>query len=88
MNLYEEIERSFPLIEKQFTEEDLLKFKKQPVSNLCNYHFGLGTWIRENLLNPDNTNLYNLFLELGVKGTDDMSDYIIKKFHEEVSGKK
>lgn len=48
MELYEEIERSFPKIEKLFTEQELSSFKNTCKEELCLYHFGLGTWIRNN----------------------------------------
>ena len=81
MKLYREIENSFPLIEKLFAKEDLLEFKNAPVSDLCLYHFGLGAWIRDNLLSPKDNLLYSLFLENGIEHTDEMSAFIIKIFH-------
>ena len=81
MKIYEEIEKSFPAIEKQFTQDDLLEFKNAAIGDLNSYHFGLGLWIRNNLLYPDDSILYNLFLENGIKYPDEMSSLMIKLFH-------
>lgn len=81
MDLYEELENKFSIIEKLFTEESLLKFKNSLLSDLYVYHFGLGTWIRNKLLYPKDSILYRLFLENGIEHPDDMSFFIIKLFH-------
>jgi hypothetical protein len=81
MKLYEEIENCFPMIEKQFKNEDLLYFKNSLVIDLSLYHFGLCTWIRNELLYPKGNILYSLFLENGIKEEDDMSSMIILLFH-------
>ena len=80
MKLYREIEKIFLTIEKEFTDENLQEFKNTRISDLCLYHYGLGSWIRNNLLCPDN-NLYKLFIENGIECTDEMSSCIIKLFH-------
>ena len=59
MKLYKEIENSFPTIKKFFTKEDLLEFKNTKIADLCFYHFGLGSWIRENLLCSKENVLYS-----------------------------
>jgi len=87
MKLYREIENSFPMIEKLFTEEELSEFKNSQISDLCLYHFGLGTWIRNNLLYSEENLLYRLFLENGIEHPDEMSAYIIRLFHYDISKK-
>jgi len=84
MKLYKEIEKSFPIIEKLFSEKDLLEFKNSLIFDLCLYHFGLGTWIRNNLLYKESV-LYNLFLENGIENPDDMSCFIIRHFYYYIS---
>ena len=81
MKLYEEIEKTFPSLEKLFTAESLEEFKNEKISDLCLYHFGLGTWIRNNLLSPEENLLYNLFLQNGIENPDEMSSFIIRVFH-------
>ena len=81
MDLYKEIENCFPLVEKQFTHESLLEFKNTPISDLYLYHFGLGAWIRNNLLYPKENHLYDLFILNGIKHPDEMPSLIITKFY-------
>jgi len=88
MKLYTEIEKSFPNLEKLFTTEELAVFINTTVSDLSLYHFGLGTWIRNNLLYPKESCLYNLFLENDIEQPDDMSSFIIKLFHYHMAKKK
>ena len=87
MKLYEEIEKSFPMLEKLFEEKDLEIFKNEKISDLCFYHFGIGLWIRNNMLYPEESNLYSLFLEHGIGDIDEMSSFIIRLFHYYISKK-
>ena len=87
MQLYKEIEISFKVIENLFSEKDLVKFKKAHIKDLYAYHFGLGVWIRNNLLNTKESFLNRLFAENGIEHLDDMSAYIINLFHYHVSKK-
>ena len=79
--LYEEIKKNFPEIEKLFTQKELAEFKNSVKDDLCLYHFGLGTWLRNNLLQPENNKLYLLFIQNGVTNPDDMSEFIINEFY-------
>ena len=81
MKLYREIEKTFPIIEKYLTAESLDEFKNEKIADLCFYNFGLGTWIRNNLLCPGDSLLYDLFLEHDINHPDDMSAFIIRLFH-------
>ena len=81
LTLYREVERNLPLIEQLFTEEKLFEFKNTRISDLYIYHFGLGTWIRNNLLYHKESSLYSLFLENGIEHPDDMSAFIIALFY-------
>jgi len=85
MKLYKEIENSFPIIEKLFTKETLSEFKNAALSDLCLYNFGLGTFIRNNLLSSDKSILYRLFLKNGMEHTDEMASFIIKLYHYNLS---
>jgi len=44
------IEKSFPAMEKLFEKEKLKAFIDCEHKDLPLYHFGLGTWVRNNLL--------------------------------------
>lgn len=77
--LYEEIKKSFPKIKKLFDDTNLNNFICCGYENLSNYHFGLGTWIRNNLLS-ESCDLYILFVRGGILQKDDMAALIIHLF--------
>lgn len=80
MILCDEIEKSFPIIEKHCLPEDLYEFEHCNYAFLSNYHFGLGLWIRNNLLN-ENSRLCQLFIKSNIHHKDDMSSLIIRLFY-------
>lgn len=84
MRLYQEIENCFRVIEDSFSVEKLLEFKNTPVGELYLYHFGLGIWIRNNLL-TEKSALYKSFIENNIAQKDDMSSLIITLFHKHLS---
>jgi len=84
MQLYKEIGNCFPVIKNLFSSEELLEFKNTPIGDLYLYHFGLGMWIRNNLL-TENSALYQSFTKNNMIEKDDMSSFIIKLFHESLS---
>jgi len=83
MKLYKEIEKSFPTLKKLLTTEELAKFVNTPVSDLSLYHFGLGRWIRNNLLYPEKSRLHKLFLKNGIEHPDD-TNLFCKKFKKDI----
>ena len=76
MKIYAEIEKSFPTLEKLFTPEGYEEFKTTKLADLYRYHFGLGTWIRNNLLYSKENILHSLFIENGIKHYDEMTSFI------------
>ena len=50
LKFYKELEKSFSEIEKIFDEISMCNFINSNYSDLCLYHFGLGTFIRNNIL--------------------------------------
>lgn len=86
MLLFIEIEKSFPALEKLFSKEELLIYRDTPIDSLFLYHFGLGLWIRNNLLYPERA-LYKLFIKDGISQPDDMSSVIVNFFHIHVLNK-
>lgn len=80
MLIFEETEKSFPGLKEMLGEERLNEFINCEYDQLSEYHFGLGTFIRNNLLTEDSS-VYKLFLKSGVTSLDDMSDLIIKLFY-------
>ena len=79
--LQQEVRECFHLIEQFFSEESLVEFKNTPKDELYLYHFGLGTWIRNNLL-TDQSILRRHFIQYGVLDRDDMSSMIIRFYHQ------
>ena len=63
MEFYKELITIFNEIEKQFSQSDLIVFISEDYNNLYDYHFGLGTWIRNNILN-DNKKSCPIFIAL------------------------
>lgn len=80
MTLLDEIEKSFPEMQKLFSKHELQQFKKTPSSDLYMYHFGLGTWIRNDLLNETGV-LHQRFVEAGIPCKDMMSSIVLYRFH-------
>jgi hypothetical protein len=80
MVLYDEVEKLFEALKTAFTKQSFRKFLQCDEKELCLYHFGFGTWIRNTFLQPD-SRLYQLFRQEGIYETDEMSDFIIRQFH-------
>lgn len=86
MKLCKEMKKSFSKIEKLFSEKELKKFIACDPGDLNRYHFGLGTWIRNELLKDDSP-LTAAFLRDGVSQKDDMSQRLMELFHLYARGK-
>ena len=80
MSLYRQIKKSFPYIEKLFDTKSFIRFIQMDYCKLSQYHFSLGLWIRNHLL-QDNSQLYRAFRENGIMDKDDMSMLIIQLFY-------
>jgi len=80
MDLHTKISEIFPILELVLHQNDLNDFKNTDKDNLYLYHFGLGLYIRNNLLS-ENNNLFLIFVENNIINKDDMSSYIIESFH-------
>ena len=87
MELYKEITKTFTAIEAAFPKEELLIFRDTPIGDLCLYHFSLGVWIRNNLIQQKESILYELFNENHIEHPDDMSHIIIMLFHQYITYK-
>lgn len=84
--LLEEIRNSFLVIEAQFKEDALEEFIKCNYCDLYNYHFGLGMWIRNNLLTED-SGLLRAFEANAIIQLDDISMLLIELFYLHISYK-
>lgn len=80
MKLFDEIQKNFPDMEKLFSKDNLRCFACSDYSQLSDYHFGFGTWIRNNIL-AKNEVLISMFFKIRVKNFDDMSLIIIHLFY-------
>lgn len=54
------------------------------VDELAVHHFGLGLYLRNNVLTPE-SELYKLFTREGINHKDDMSSMMVKRWHEALS---
>ena len=79
MFICRELIKAFCLIEAVLGE-DIKTFCSSNFADLSDYHLGLGTWIRNNLLLSE-SDLYLFFIKSGVKSKDEMSAYLIKSFY-------
>lgn len=80
MIIFKEIEKKFILIEKSLSKKDLKDFMDSDFTKLFLYHFGLGTFIRNEYLMPGMP-LFKLFCKCGINSPDDMSSVMIKLFY-------
>ena len=74
-----ELEKEFLNMEEIFNKEYLKQFMCCKYDNIYLYHFRLGTWIRNNLLNDKV--LINVFEFFCIYHKDDMSYIIIRLFY-------
>ncbi|MEG1953198.1 MAG: DUF6794 domain-containing protein [Hydrogenoanaerobacterium sp.] len=81
MDLFAEIEKSFPYLEKLLSKEKLKSFISCNRYDFSLYRFGLGTWIRNNLL-YEKSSLYKAFIKVNIVSLDDMSSVIIQLFYD------
>lgn len=80
MDIYIEIEKYFPIIEKQLTKAEIEEFINCDYNDLILYHISIGRWIRNRIL-KENSTIYKLFKMNGAANKDDMSQLIIKLFY-------
>ena len=70
----------FEEMEGYFTATQLVEFLHTDEKDLCWYHFGLGTWVRNRLLSEDGA-LYKRLEKEGYRNKDGMSVFLITAFH-------
>ena len=80
MDLFLEIEKNFPKIEKFFTEKLLSEFIETAPEDLEKFNVGLGTMIRLRLLRPKSA-LYKKFIQHSYTDTNAMTMVIIREFY-------
>jgi hypothetical protein len=70
----------FPAFEVILSKNVLEILTSVTENELSTFHFGLGLYIRNNILNPESL-LYSIFGEAGFTCNDDMSALILELFH-------
>ncbi|MCL2024009.1 MAG: hypothetical protein FWG82_06540 [Oscillospiraceae bacterium] len=87
MLLQKEIEKIFPQLETIFSETALNSFAETDSSKLCQFHFSIGLWIRNNLLRGEENSLRAAFARYDVSDDDEMSYVVLKQFHDYLNSK-
>ncbi len=77
MKLVDKISRHFPKMEDMLKKADVSGFEYE---ERYFYFYGLGTWIRNNLLGEE-SELYREFCAHGIIGRDDQSYIILLLFY-------
>ncbi len=80
MKINEYLEQAYQEIEKALSKKDLKELQLCPYNELISYHFGLGMWIRNTLLQEE-APLFQAFIDCNVLQKDDMSDFLLKSFY-------
>ncbi|MHB1314256.1 MAG: hypothetical protein ACYCX2_02075 [Christensenellales bacterium] len=80
MDLFREIERNFPKIEKLCTESIRRELSTSFIIDLGKFNYGFGTMIRLRLLRPFHV-LYKHFISNGYTDLDEMSMEVMRAFH-------
>ena len=80
MGFEKEIEVIYDWLDDLLSEEEKKKMLSYDVNELYIYHFGLGTWIRNNIL-TEKSEVYKFFMKMGISHKDDMSAEIIEGFY-------
>ena len=74
------IEQYFPKIEEVFGTDFLKKFRTSKYSDLHMYHWTLGLWIRNTLLEQEQS-LKQALISHKITDRDDMSSLILRLFY-------
>ncbi len=80
MDLFNELEKNFNLMEVALGNEGLETFISYDFDNLFCFHFTLGLAIRNEILQKDSA-LLTLFNNAGIRSKDDMSALMINLFY-------
>lgn len=87
MKVPETLEECFVELEKFLSEEELEEFKGTKEDDLAGYHFGLGSWIRNNWGLWLDSPLARYFRGIEIDHPDDMSAIILTCFHRYLNGR-
>ena len=79
------LKHAFLEIKNYLSAEQVQAFFDCPFSQLHQYHFGLGLWVRNHLLR-DRDPLYQWLYRCGVTATDEMSTLLLQWFYLHLHG--
>ena len=75
------IAECFEQLDLMLEAEDIEMIKNMDYDELWALHMGLGMWIRNNWLFPQNSELAKMFYDAGFRHFDDVSQFIIVGYH-------
>ena len=73
--------KHYKALDNELDDETKNAIKESNVDDLIKYHFGLGTWIRNNWIYPTTEKIAKVFLDADIAHPDDMSHEIILGYH-------
>ena len=82
-----DLDDCFKELKKMLPSETVNKMKSGPEKDMIKYHFGLGTWMRNNWGLWAGSRLRDYLHKLGLRHPDDMSSVILKSFWRHLNGK-
>jgi hypothetical protein len=82
-----DLEDCFLELKKMLPEKTVTEMKSGPEKDMIKYHFGLGTWMRNNWGLWAGSRLRDYLHKLGLRHPDDMSSVILKSFWRHLNGK-
>jgi hypothetical protein len=77
----------FAQLKRILSKEQVEDMKTGSEEDMIDYHFGLGTWLRNNWGLWGGSRLSRWFNEKGIKHPDDMSGIILDSFRRHLNGK-
>ena len=80
MKAEKETEDLYCLLESAMDDEGIDEFLKCGIDGIWKSHFGIGLWLRNNVLTCDNL-IYHSFIRQGITDKDEMSAIIIEGFY-------
>jgi hypothetical protein len=82
-----DLEDCFLELKKMLPEKTVTEMKSGPEKDMIKYHFGLGTWMRNNWGLWAGSRLREYFKKLGLAHPDDMSSVVLNSFWRHLNGK-
>jgi hypothetical protein len=77
---------TYPALAKLLKEDGVAKVRAGTEDDMCQYHFGLGMWLRNNWSLWQGGPLASWFNKHGIHHADDMSGIIMTSFYRQLKG--